>query len=307
VTDIAVQTRGLTRRFGDLVAVNQLDLDIPAGTIFGFLGPNSSGKTTAIRMLCGLLTPSAGSARVLGLDIPRQAEILRTRFGYMTQKFSLYQELTVRENLEFIGQIYGLSRSRTRDRVAALSRTYNLGDLEERRLDAMSGGQRQRVALACALVHEPTLLFLDEPTSAVDPESRRSFWECLFDLSEAGTTILVSTHYMDEAERCHELAILETGTLRALGAPEELMADLGASVVELEGTGLRQVKTAVLALPQVRSVAQLGLRLRVQVDAAEPDPVGYLQRNLATPGLTAQRTHASLEDVFVNVTLGDPS
>jgi ABC-2 type transport system ATP-binding protein len=196
--DLAIEAHGLTRRFGDHVAVNQIDLAIPRARIYGFLGPNGSGKTTTIRMLCGLLRPSAGEARVLGCQIPRDANALRRKIGYMTQRFSLYDELTVRENLEFMGEVYTLPAARRRQRVDALLTDFHL-DRPDQRAGTMSGGQRQRLALAAALIHEPELLFLDEPTSAVDPQNRRDFWESLFQLVDRGTTILVSTHYMDEA------------------------------------------------------------------------------------------------------------
>ena len=221
MTDTAILARGLSRHFGDVVAVDRVDLDIPSGQIYGFLGPNGSGKTTIIRTLCGLLTPTAGDVSVLGLAIPRQAEALRRRIGYMTQKFSLYDDLTVQENMQFMARIYGLKRQKAQARIEQLLERYALADMRDRFASAMSGGQRQRLALAVATLHEPTLLFLDEPTSAVDPENRRDFWEKLFDLSDAGTTILVSTHYMDEAERCHQLAILETGKLPKQGTPRD--------------------------------------------------------------------------------------
>lgn len=306
MSELAIQTRGLTRKFGELVAVNQLDLAIPAGTIYGFLGPNGSGKSTCIRMLTGLLLPSAGEMEVLGLVIPEQAEALRRRVGYMTQKFSLYEDLSVRENLEFVGQIYGLGAKDVRDRLRALLGTYELEAFAGRYAGTLSGGQRQRLALAAATLHQPDLLFLDEPTSAVDPENRRDFWEKLFDLCEAGTSILVSTHYMDEAERCHGLAILENGIKRADGSPEQLMNEMGVSVLEVAAPALRELKTRLLALAEVSSVAQLGLRLRVLVDAQVADPVGWLRRRLPELLSAAEvnRVRPNLEDVFVSCTGG---
>ncbi|MDX1266245.1 MAG: ABC transporter ATP-binding protein [Oceanisphaera sp.] len=306
MSELAIQTRGLTRKFGELVAVNQLDLAIPAGTIYGFLGPNGSGKSTCIRMLTGLLLPSAGEMEVLGLAIPEQAEALRRRVGYMTQKFSLYEDLSVRENLEFVGQIYGLGAKEARDRLRTLLGTYELEACAGRYAGTLSGGQRQRLALAAATLHQPDLLFLDEPTSAVDPENRRDFWEKLFDLCEAGTSILVSTHYMDEAERCHGLAILENGIKRADGSPEQLMNEMGVSVLEVAAPALRELKTRLLALAEVSSVAQLGLRLRVLVDAQVADPVGWLCRRLPELLSAAEvnRVRPNLEDVFVSCTGG---
>ncbi|GAA3720287.1 ABC transporter ATP-binding protein [Oceanisphaera sediminis] len=304
MTDLAISTRGLTRKFGDLVAINRLDLAIPAGTIFGFLGPNGSGKSTCIRMLTGLLLPSAGEMTVLGLSIPEQAEALRRRVGYMTQKFSLYEDLSVRENLEFVAQIYGLNAKDTRDRLRELLGTYELASFAGRFAGTLSGGQKQRLALAATTLHRPDLLFLDEPTSAVDPENRRDFWEKLFDLCEAGTSILVSTHYMDEAERCHGLAILENGSKRADGSPEQLMNGMGVTVLEVAAPGLRELKTRLLALDEVRSAAQLGLRLRVLVDGEIADPVGWLRQRLPelATGAEINRVRPNLEDVFVSCT-----
>lgn len=215
-TDFVIQTQGMTRAFGGINAVENLDLAIPKGTIYGFLGPNGCGKSTSIRMLTGLLSPTSGNIRVLGETLPGAEEKLRRRIGYMTQKFSLYDNLSVRENLEFVAQIYGLTRRQSQQRLAELLTLYDLVGREKQMAGSMSGGQRQRLALAAATLHHPELLFLDEPTSAVDPENRREFWERLFDLCAQGTTILVSTHYMDEAERCHGLAILERGDRKSV-------------------------------------------------------------------------------------------
>ncbi len=306
MTETAIVTRGLSKRFGDLLAVDKLDLDIPYGQIYGFLGPNGSGKTTAIRMLCGLLTPSAGAVDVLGLEIPAAAEALRRRIGYMTQKFSLYDDLTVVENMQFMARIHGLSRQQANQRIADLLDRYALQSMSERRASAMSGGQRQRLALAVATLHSPDLLFLDEPTSAVDPENRRDFWEKLFDLVDEGKTVLVSTHYMDEAERCHQLAVLETGRLRRQGAPHQLMSALDQRVIEIRGDNLRQVKASALQLPQVQSAAQQGMQLRVLLtENAAPGAIEQLQKQLQHASLTFSLARPSLEDVFVDCTRGD--
>jgi len=299
MTELAIRARALCKRFGEVIAVDSVELEIPAGQIYGFLGPNGSGKTTIIRMLCGLLTPSGGDVRVLGLDIPAQTESLRSKIGYMTQKFSLYDDLMVQENMQFMASIYGLSRGVARTRIEELLERYALASLRERFAGAMSGGQRQRLALAVATLHSPTLLFLDEPTSAVDPENRRDFWEKLFDLSEAGTTILVSTHYMDEAERCHQLAILQTGQLRNQGTPQELLAQLENRVVEIAGDNLRQVKERALRLPGVQSAAQQGVHLRVLLEPGTQDPTNYLREHLSDHHLVLTHTRPSLEDVFV--------
>lgn len=301
MSEYVINARGLSRHFGSLVAVDQLELQVPKGEIYGFLGPNGSGKTTAIRLLTGLLTPTAGNVKVLGLSVPKDAEALRLRMGYMTQKFSLYDDLTVRENLNFMAAIYNLPRQSSRQRIDTLLETYDLAEQRNQRAGQMSGGQKQRLALAAAVVHQPELLFLDEPTSAVDPENRRNFWEKLFDLCEAGTTILVSTHYMDEAERCHQLAILEHGRLRTHGAPEQLMADLPVNVIEVLVDNPRQLKQQLLQQSGVVSAAQLGLRLRVLVDKQRPEPVQWL-RSLAGPLAQCQLAQPNLEDVFVMAT-----
>jgi len=305
VTDYAIKAEKLSRHFGDIKAVQELDLEVAKGSIYGFLGPNGSGKTTAMRMLIGLLKPTSGKAEVLGYQLPKDAEKLRLRIGYMTQKFSLYDDLSVQENLNFIANIYSLPPHQQKQRVQELISTYELENKTHQLAGKMSGGQRQRLSLAAATLHKPDLLFLDEPTSAVDPENRRDFWEQLFDLSDQGTTILVSTHYMDEAERCHRLAILETGIKRADGAPDELMEHMGAQVVEVTSSNLRQLKQALLTVTGVISAAQLGARLRVLVKDDISDPVAYLSNQScigAKDNLSMVRP--SLEDVFV-ISTGD--
>ena len=304
MTEPAIRARALSRHFGEVIAVDGVDLDVPSGEIYGFLGPNGSGKTTIIRMLCGLLTPTAGEVSVLKLKIPAEAEALRRKIGYMTQKFSLYDELTVAENMMFMARVHGLSRGAARTRIKQLLDRYGLTAMRDRFAGAMSGGQRQRLALAVATLHSPTVLFLDEPTSAVDPENRRDFWEKLFDLSDAGTTILVSTHYMDEAERCHQLAILETGHLRKHGTPRTLMAELDGRVIEISGPNLRQVKEQAMQLPEVQSAAQQGLQLRILLRAAARDPIAGLRAQLGDGALRYAVTKPSLEDVFVASTHG---
>lgn len=287
-----------------MTAVDQLDLDIPRARIYGFLGPNGSGKSTTIRMLCGLLRPTAGSVQVLGHDATLEAEIVRRRIGYMTQRFSLYEDLSTDENLDFIAEIYGLPRREKQQRIDAARREYRLHDLRRQRAGTMSGGQRQRLALAAATLHRPELLLLDEPTSAVDPQSRREFWESLFDLVEAGTTILVSTHYMDEAERCHQLAILDRGRIAAEGAPKALMQAIDAAVIEVSCDQPRSAHHVLEDLDQVRSVTQLGSRLHILVDPTVSEPEALIRQRLRDAGLASQveRTAASLEDVFVAAT-----
>ncbi|WP_318468144.1 ABC transporter ATP-binding protein [Photobacterium leiognathi] len=299
----AIITKDLTRKFGDFVAVDSLNLTVPRGAIYGFLGPNGCGKSTTLRMLTGLLTPTSGNVNVLGLDIPQQAEELRLRIGYMTQKFSLFSDLTIYENLEFMGQMFGISSKQLKPRINEQLAIYGLDQRAKQRAGSLSGGQKQRLALAAATVHKPDLLLLDEPTSAVDPENRRDFWEQLFDLSDQGTTILVTTHYMDEAERCHGLAIMEAGIVRADGSPLQLMEQMSVNVVEVEAEHLRQLKPRIVQLPEVRSAAQLGIRLRVLVSKTITHPIEWLKAQipeLKTSVMTI--TRPSLEDVFVTCT-----
>ena len=295
-----IQAQGISKQFGDFTAVNQLDLNIPKGHIYGFLGPNGCGKSTTIRMLTGLLTPTTGDINVLGFTIPKQAEALRQHIGYMTQKFSLYDDLTVKENLQFIARIYGMKRELSRVRIDQLQSTYKLRQYQHQLTATLSGGQRQRLALACACLNQPKLLFLDEPTSAVDPQNRRDFWEQLFDLSEQGTSILVSTHYMDEAERCHKLAILEKGIKRADDSPEQLMANLNCQVVEVEVNNSRSTKRSLESHQHIHSATQLGARLRVLVDNSVNDAETWLLQ--FDDVVAAKAVRPNLEDVFVSVT-----
>jgi ABC-2 type transport system ATP-binding protein len=284
--------------------VDHLALDVPKGRIYGFLGPNGSGKTTAIRMLCGLLAPSEGHATVLGRRVPKEAEKLRHSVGYMTQKFSLYQDLTVDENLRFVSRIYSLSKGQWTRRLAVARERYDLGAIGDQRAGTLSGGQRQRLALAAATLHKPDLLLLDEPTSAVDPETRRSFWDTLYDLAAEGAAILVSTHFMDEAERCHSLAVLDEGKKVADGSPEALREGIGVTVLEIELVDPRRGRAALAETPGVVSIAQLGERLRVHVDPAAGDPLGLVMDPLRRAGLGEEvvRVDPNLEDVFMVVT-----
>jgi len=302
----AISARRLTRKFGDKIAVDHIDLDIPSGRIYGFLGPNGSGKSTTLRMLCGMLLPSDGHAEVFGLSVEKDAEAIRRRLGYMPQKFSLWEDLTADENLQFIADLYGLDGD-VAGRIAEQRATYNLESLRKQRAGTMSGGQKQRLALAAATLHSPELLLLDEPTSAVDPQSRRDFWERLFQLADLGATILVSTHYMDEAERCHGLAILAEGRLVTEGTPRELMAGVEAAIFEVEGADGSAAPQLLRELPWVHGVTQLGLRLRVLADRGTADAAGKLHALLAANGIQASivPSQASLEDVFVVATRRD--
>jgi ABC-2 type transport system ATP-binding protein len=303
--DVAIHARGLTKRFGELVAVDHVDLTVPKSHVYGFLGPNGSGKSTTIRMLCGLLTPSDGEIEVLGLKIPEQAEELRRRIGYMTQKFSLFEDLSVRENLEFLAAVQEVPKAETARRIDQLVEQYHFTDRQKQLAGTMSGGQKQRLALAGAVIHQPELLFLDEPTSAVDPESRRDFWEKLFDLADSGTTILVSTHYMDEAERCHRLAILDRGVLVADGTPVELTRALAGRTAVVHAVQPRSAQQALIDVPGVLSVAQIGNSLRV-LSERDGDAVGRLREALSAASLQAdvETVEPNLEDVFVSATRG---
>lgn len=303
--DYAIEALGLSKHFGDLKAVSGLDLKVPRGQICGFLGPNGSGKSTTIRMLCGLLTPTEGSADVLGTHVPGSTRDLKPKIGYMTQKFSLFGDMTVLENLQFIAEIYSFPKAERQARVEELVKKYDLVDQRKQLADTLSGGQKQRLALACSVLHRPELLLLDEPTSAVDPQSRRDFWANLFRLAEGGTTILVSTHYMDEAERCHRLAILDHGVKVADGTPQELQAGTGMHIIEVTAEDPYHAQEALDHGSVIASVTQLGMRLRILIPEQVPDPVAEVSRLLKAHNVAAdiQLTTASLEDVFVAVTM----
>ena len=301
--EAVIVAHGLTKQFGKLVAVDHLDLSVRRAEVYGYLGPNGSGKSTTIRMLCGLLEPTSGDIQVLGHKLPQEAETVKRSIGYMTQKFSLYEDLSVSENLEFLAAVHGLSRAKGRQRLDEMVQRYHLGDLKRQLAGTMSGGQKQRLALAGAVLHEPELLLLDEPTSAVDPQSRRDFWDALFDLAEGGTTLLVSTHYMDEAERCHRLAILDRGRLVANGSPQELMANLPGSTLRVDCAEPRRVQQALANQEHVLGVAQIGSSLRVLTDLREGG-VEWLRDRLraVAPQADVDTVPANLEDVFVAAT-----
>ena len=299
----AIVARGLTKRFGKLVAVDRIDLTVARAQVYGFLGPNGSGKSTTIRMLCGLMLPSEGDIHVLGYAIPAQAEALKRRIGYMTQKFSLYDDLTVYENLDFVAAVHEFTRAKARKRIDELLQKYWLTEQRDQLAGTMSGGQKQRLALAGAVLHEPELLLLDEPTSAVDPQSRRDFWDSLFALVDAGTTILVSTHYMDEAERCHRLAILDNGKLVADGSPRELCEQLPDQVFLIECERAREVQAALAHVDGILAMAQIGAHLRVLTEKGA-DVRERIEARLHEAGIEAklQTVTPNLEDVFVAAT-----
>ncbi|MBZ4686726.1 MAG: transporter ATP-binding protein [Clostridiales bacterium] len=239
----AIVTRDLTKKFGSLIAVNNLNLEVPRGKIFGILGPNGCGKSTTMRMLCGVIRPTSGTGEVLGYDIMKDSEAIKQNTGYMSQKFSLYQDLTVEENMQFYAGIYSLSNKEARKRMEKLKEMTNLRGKERALVSSLSGGWKQRVALACALIHNPKLLVLDEPTAGVDPVSRRIFWKIIHRLADEGVTVLVTTHYMDEAETCHNTAFLFSGRLLAYGSPNHLIKELKVSTLEEAFLSLVQRET----------------------------------------------------------------
>ncbi len=301
--DVAIRATGLTKRFGALAAVDGVDLTVRRREVYGFLGPNGSGKSTTIRMLCGLLRPTAGEIDVLGYRIPRDAEALKRRIGYMTQRFTLYEDLTVGENLDFLAAVHELPRAAARTRIAELLERFRLADRHGQLAGTLSGGQKQRLALAGTVLHKPDLLFLDEPTSAVDPQSRREFWESLFELADTGTTLLVSTHYMDEAERCTRLAILDRGRMVADGTPRDLMTNLPGRTLLVETREPREAQRLLAGTPGIIAVAQIGNSLRVlATEGADFDR--RVIEHLRAAGIEAhvQPIAANLEDVFVVAT-----
>lgn len=302
-----IVARGLTKRFGNLTAVDHLDLSVRRAEVYGFLGPNGCGKSTTIRMLCGLLSASEGSVSVLGQRLPENAEAVKRRIGYMTQRFSLYEDLSVAENLEFLAAVHGLRGQAAKIRTGELYEQYHLGELRTRLAGNLSGGQRQRLALAGAVLHKPELLLLDEPTSAVDPQSRRDFWDSLFKLADAGTSLLVSTHYMDEAERCHRLAILDRGRLVADGTPANLLDSLPGMTIRVHSGRPRELQEALKSAPHVLGVAQIGASLRVLTDREDGD-LAWLREEISRLGMQAEveATEPNLEDVFVAVTRSRP-
>jgi ABC-2 type transport system ATP-binding protein len=307
--DPIIETEHLSRRFGDLVAVKDVSLQVRRGEIFGLLGPNGAGKSTMIRMLCGILDPSGGRGTVVGHDIAREAERIKQVIGYMTQRFSLYEDLTVFENLRFYASIYGVPRAERADRLARLLASAGLEQRRDQIAGTLSGGWKQRVALACATVHEPPLLFLDEPTAGVDPVSRRDFWEQIHAISARGTTALLTTHYMDEAERCHRLAFIFRGQLLDVGTPDAIVAERKLRIVELDVEGADATRAADLlrAVSGVGEVAHYGHVLRVAAHG-DVDPVALARRVLGDAGIairSAQVSRATVEDAFVDMVRDD--
>ncbi|MBK6922896.1 MAG: ABC transporter ATP-binding protein [Deltaproteobacteria bacterium] len=301
-----VLAESLARHFGALVAVRDVSLRIERGEVFGVLGPNGAGKSTTIRMLCGLLDPSSGSARVVGHDVAREPEAVKASIGYMTQRFSLYEDLSVVENLEFYAAIYGVGRRRRRARVDTVVELTGLGDRRKQLAGTLSGGWKQRLALACSTIHEPPLLFLDEPTAGVDPVSRRAFWERIHAIAHEGTTIVVTTHYMDEAERCHRLAFIFRGTVLDIGSPDEIVARRGLRVVELEAADPVAATLALEHDGEIEECGHFGRVLRVATRGVDPEAA--VRRVLAAAAVEIKALtpgRATVEDAFVSMVRED--
>jgi ABC-2 type transport system ATP-binding protein len=299
--ELAIDVEGLTKRFGAKTVVDHFSMKVPRGQIYGFLGPNGSGKTTTIRMICGLLTPDEGRGIVLGHDILRDSELIKREVGYMTQKFSLYEDLSIEENLDFVARMYQVPERRRR--VAAALDNLGLAARKEQLAGTLSGGWKQRLALAACLIHEPKLLLLDEPTAGVDPGARREFWEHIHDLAHAGITVLVSTHYMDEAERCHALAYIAYGRLLAHGTIKEVIDSAGLATWEIEGENLISHVAELRALAGVEMVAPFGNALHVSgTDRAALE--ASLARFAGRPGVSVRAVAPGLEDVFIHLMRG---
>lgn len=301
-TENAVETIDLSKKFGDFIAVDRVSFTIPKGEIFGLLGPNGAGKTTTIRMLCGLLVPTSGVGRVMGFDIASQPEDVKTNLGYMSQKFSLYNDLTAFENLDFYARIYRLSGRTRTSRTDALIEMAGLNDHRNELTANLSGAWRQRLALACAIVHEPPMLFLDEPTAGVDPVSRREFWNLIYELASRGVSVLATTHYMDEAEYCNEIGLMYQARLIAQNDPDSLKEDMPGTLLEIECDNPGQAIDLLLGIPGVTDAAFHGILLHVTVE--DEALQGRLREALEENGVTVQRIERvlpSLEDVFVGM------
>jgi ABC-2 type transport system ATP-binding protein len=298
----AVVLKNVLKRFGEFTAVDHISLEVAAGEIFGFLGPNGAGKSTTIRMLCGLLRPTSGEGRVQGLDIVTQSEQIKAKLGYMSQRFSLYDDLRVEENMSFFGGIYGLDSSLSRKRIEEVLRLTGLIDRRSSMTGDLPGGLKQRLALGCALLHEPPIIFLDEPTSGVDPGTRRNFWDLIYTLADRGVTVFVTTHYMEEAEYCNRIALIDRGRLIALGSPEELKRNhLEGEIYEIEMEDALQGSEVLAGMEEILDAAVFGRSLHVRIKKMEA-PETFLSVSLKKAGITPgriQKIEPSLEDVFV--------
>jgi ABC-2 type transport system ATP-binding protein len=303
--EAVIRTVGLTKHFKDVKAVEDLDLTVRRGEVYGFLGRNGAGKSTTIRMLCGLLKPTSGAATVGGIDVSRNPEGVKQRIGYMSQRFSLYERLTVNQNITFFGGLYGLDRARLDARRRFVLEMAGLHGREQTRAVELAGGWRQRLALGCAILHEPSIVFLDEPTGGVDPLSRREFWRLIDQLSASGTTVLVTTHYLDEAEHCHRLAIINGGQLAALGTADELkhvFAD--RAIIEVQAASPVEAMRLLDGMPEVEKTSVFGTAVHAVLKTNQVDAASTLKRRLESAGVTVLSmvpVRPSLEDVFLDV------
>ena len=301
----AVVVRDLEKRFGSFIAVNRISLQVTAGEIFGFLGPNGAGKSTTIRMLCGLLSPTAGTGTVAGFDIMREAEQIKAHIGYMSQKFSLYEDLTVEENIDFYSGIYRIPKEKKAERKEWVIHMAGLAKHRHSRTAVLSGGWKQRLALGCAILHEPPIIFLDEPTSGVDPISRRSFWDLIYELAGRGVTVFVTTHYMEEAEYCDRLGLIYRGELIAAGTPEELKTRfMQDDIIEVLCEQRQEAMFAFGDIEEVKEVALFGKGLHVVVERRAEGVISAIVNRLAERKFSVSRVERivpSLEDVFVSL------
>jgi ABC-2 type transport system ATP-binding protein len=295
--ELAIDVHGMTKRFGERIAVNQMDLQVRTGEVCGFLGPNGSGKTTFIRMLCGLLRPDAGRGTCLGHDVITESEAIKRQVGYMTQRFSFYEDLSIAENLDFVARMYAIRnrRAAVRDSLERLGLSERQGQLAGQ----LSGGWKQRLALAACLIHEPKLLLLDEPTAGVDPKARRDFWEQIHQLAGQGLTFLIATHYMDEAERCHRLAYIAYGRLLAHGTVAELIAQAGLTTWSVSGPDLMRLADQIRGRSGVQQAVAFGTKLHVS--GSDPDELEHAIAEFRRPPYDWQRVQPDLEDVFIHL------
>jgi len=300
----AIVVRDLTRKFGAFTAVDRISFAVERGEIFGFLGANGAGKSTAIRMMCGLLKPTSGTAAIDGVDVSRDPEQVKRRIGYMSQKFSLYEALTVEQNIRFFGALYGLDETQIAARIKFVVEMAGLTGRENTRARDLAGGWRQRLALGCAILHQPRIVFLDEPTGGVDPVSRRQFWRLIEDMSRNGVTILVTTHYLDEAEHCHRIAIMNAGTLAAMGTSRQLKEIFAKRpILEISSSRPVDVMRELEAAPEVEKTTVFGTAVHAVLRTPDVD-VDALARRLSSRGLDIggiERVLPSLEDVFLDV------
>ena len=300
----AVVVKDLERRFGSFLAVNRVSFEVDRGEIFGFLGPNGAGKSTTIRILCGILAPSQGSGTVAGFDIVKEAEKIKAHIGYMSQKFSLYEDLTVEENINFYGGIYNIPEAKKKDRKEWVIEMAGLKEHRKTRTALLSGGWKQRLALGCAILHEPPIIFLDEPTSGVDPISRRRFWDLIYELSGKGVTVFVTTHYMDEAEYCDRIGLIYRGELIALGTPEVLKTRfMKEEILDLQGDRPQEAMAVIEKVHGVKEAALFGKGIHIVVENAD-SAVGIIKQTLADHHIEVfqiEKIIPSLEDVFVSL------